>query len=367
MPHHCCVPMCMSNSAKETQEKISFHSFPKGPLEKVWIINIKRDVGQHFSMTSHTKVCSLHFTSDCFYGGEHRRDDTQKMSAQVRRKFRPDAVLTIFDFSPEPARKRKAPADRATVVAKKKKLPVEQEMPSDHSVPASPSDHEAVDADQHKHCECVETLSVKLEKAEAEVEVLRSRVTHLEDQASVLQDGREHVFSISRIKYSTTLLPFYNGFTSYLMFQACFNFLKDSAASMRTWKGSRTTRDDVRQHGSKPGSKSKLCLEEQFFLVMTRLCLGLSVTDLADRFKVHPSTVSRIFSTWINLMYNKFHQLPTWLSRRKIDKLMPPSFKKFYPSTRVVIDCTEFFINIRSSFVRKSATWSSYKNHNTVK
>ena len=113
------------------------------------------------------------------------------------------AVPTIFDFSPEPARKRKAPADRETVVAKKKKLPVEQEMPSDHSVPASPSDHEAVDADQHKHCECVETLSVKLEKAEAEVEVLRSRVTHLEDQASSLQDGREHVFSISRIKYST--------------------------------------------------------------------------------------------------------------------------------------------------------------------
>ena len=57
----------------------------------------------------------------------------------------------------------KAPADRSTVVAKKKKLPVEQEMPSDHSVPASPSDHVAADADQHEHCECVETLSVKLE------------------------------------------------------------------------------------------------------------------------------------------------------------------------------------------------------------
>ena len=100
MPHHCCVPMCTSNSAKETEEKISFHSFPKGSLEKVWIRNIEGDVGQHFSMTSHTKVCSLHFISECFYGGEHRRDDTQKMSAQVRRKLRPDAVPTIFDFSP---------------------------------------------------------------------------------------------------------------------------------------------------------------------------------------------------------------------------------------------------------------------------
>ena len=190
-------------------------------------------------------------------------------------------------------------------------------MSSDPSVPTSPSDHEAVEAEQHKHCECVEALSVRLENAE--VEVLRSRINHLEDRASSLQDGQEHVFSISRIKNSTKLLSFYTGFTSYLMFQACFNFLKDSAVSMRTWKGSQTTPNDVQQHGSKPGSKLKLCLEEQFFLVMTRLRLGLSVADpLADRFKVHPSTVSRIFSMWVNLMYSKFHQLPAWLSQLKL-------------------------------------------------
>ena len=123
MPHHCCVPMCTSNSAKETEEKISFHSFPNEPLEKVGIRYIKRVVGQHFSTTSSTKVCSLYFTSESFYGGEHRQDDTQKMSAQVRRKLRPDAVLTVFDFSSEPARKRKASADRATMMAKKKKFP----------------------------------------------------------------------------------------------------------------------------------------------------------------------------------------------------------------------------------------------------
>ena len=156
-----------------------------------------------------------------------------------------DAVPTIFDFSPEPARKRKAPADWTTVVAKKKKFPVEQEMSSDPSRPTSPSDHEAVDTEQHKHCECVEALSVRLENAEVEVEVLRSRINHLEDRANSLQDGQEHAFStiLSGIKNSTKLLSFYTatGFTSYLMFQACFNFLKDSAVSMRIWKGSQTT------------------------------------------------------------------------------------------------------------------------------
>ena len=98
-----------------------------------------------------------------------------------------------------------------------------------------------------------------------------------------------------------------------------------------------------------------------------RLRLGLKEVDLAHRFGVHPSTVARTFITWINLMDFKFRELPLWLSRRKINKLMPECFKKHYPSTRVIIDCTEFFIDTPSSLSRQSATWSSYKSHNTVK
>ena len=151
------------------------------------------------------------------------------------------------------------------------------------------------------------------------------------------------------------------------MFMACFNFLKSSAEVMRTWKGSSTTPEIWEQHGSKRGSKPKLSLIEQFFLVMVRLRLGLGEVDLPQRFKVSQSTVSRTIITWLNLMYHKLHQLPVWLSRRKITKLMPPCFRKWYPSTRIIIDCTEFFINTPSSLARQSSTWSAYKHHNTVK
>ena len=89
--------------------------------------------------------------------------------------------------------------------------------------------------------------------------------------------------------------------------------------------------------------------------------------DLADRFGIHPSTVSRLVITWVNLMAYKFKQLPIWLSRKKVNQLMPPCFSKWYPSTRVIIDCTKFFINTPSSLARQSSTWSNYKNHNTVK
>ena len=66
-------------------------------------------------------------------------------------------------------------------------------------------------------------------------------------------------------------------------------------------------------------------------------------------------------------MYFKFQELPMWMSRRKVDKHMPPSFRQWYPTTRVIIDATEFFIEKPSSLARQSATWSSYKNHNTFK
>ena len=47
------------------------------------------------------------------------------------------------------------------------------------------------------------------------------------------------------------------------------------------------------QHGSKPGTKPKLSLIERLFLVMDCLRLGLGEGDLAQRFKVSQSTVSR--------------------------------------------------------------------------
>lgn len=40
-------------------------------------------------------------------------------------------------------------------------------------------------------------------------------------------------------------------------------------------------------------------------MVVVRLRLGLTLTDLALRFGVSESTISRIFTTWINFLY--FH------------------------------------------------------------
>ena len=70
MPRHCCVPECSSNSRKNSDDgqTVGFHSFPSDPdLLKRWIVNIRRDVSEHFSLNAYTKVCSLHFQKESFY------------------------------------------------------------------------------------------------------------------------------------------------------------------------------------------------------------------------------------------------------------------------------------------------------------
>ena len=55
-------------------------------------------------------------------------------------------------------------------------------------------------------------------------------------------------------------------------------------------------------------------------------------------------------------------------SRKKVDRLMPQCFRVLYPSTRIIIDCREFFVQRPSSLTScQSASFSSYKNHNTDK
>ncbi len=46
---------------------------------------------------------------------------------------------------------------------------------------------------------------------------------------------------------------------------------------------------------------------------------------------------------------------------------MPISFKILYPRCIGIIDCSEIFIEIPSSFKARSKTYSNYKKHNTIK
>ena len=114
------------------------------------------------------------------------------------------------------------------------------------------------------------------------------------------------------------------------------------------------------------GPKRKLKLIDEFFMVMVRCKVGLFEDDLADRFDIAVSQVSKIFTTHINLVRRALQQLFPMPTQAEVRFNMPKEFEE-YPTTRMIIDCTELFIEIPSSLVAQSQIWSQYKHHNTFK
>ena len=106
---------------------------------------------------------------------------------------------------------------------------------------------------------------------------------------------------------------------------------------------------------------------EEFFGVLVRLRLGLLEQDLADRFNLSTSTVSRIFSTWINFLFVKLQEIPLWPPREVVRSRMPKVFCELYTMTRVVLDATEIRVEKPALPDVQRMTFSTCKNHSTYK
>ena len=97
-----------------------------------------------------------------------------------------------------------------------------------------------------------------------------------------------------------------------------------------------------------------------FFL---KLRLNLFDEDIAYRFRVHPSTVSRNFHRVLDVAA----ALIKWPEREVLRQTMPTSFRKFFNKCCVIIDCTEIFIERPTDLLARAQVWSNYKHHSTIK
>ncbi len=112
----------------------------------------------------------------------------------------------------------------------------------------------------------------------------------------------------------------------------------------------------------------KLNSFQEFLVVMMKLRLNCFCEDLAYRFEVSPSTISRILHRWIPHMDGRLSKLIVWPDRDSLQKTMPLCFQEsFGNKVAVIIDCFEIFIERPSNLQARTATWSSYKHHNTAK
>ena len=136
-------------------------------------------------------------------------------------------------------------------------------------------------------------------------------------------------------------VKFYTGLPNFLVLMHVFNFVAPYISI---------------------GTRSTLSKFQQVAMTLMRLRLNLSVQDLAYRFGVSPSTVSRNFKSIVNMMYTR------WPSREELRETMPMSFQVgFGKKVAVIIDCFEVFIDRPSNLMARAQTWSTYKHHNTIK
>jgi len=212
----------------------------------------------------------------------------------------------------------------------------------------------------------VQSLLERIELLERQNSCYEEKIAQLEKEKRVLLDRQ---FSLDKIKDDDVAILFYTGFPNYNALMSFYDYLKPKLDKIQYWKGEKRLKESQPYQvddKNKPGPSRKLTYLDEMLLVLMRLKAGLFVQDLADRFGISTSLVSRICITWINLLYLELNDIFPFPSQELVRKNMPQEFAE-YPTTRIILDCSEIFIQRPSAMLAQSETWSDYKHHNTWK
>ena len=209
---------------------------------------------------------------------------------------------------------------------------------------------------------------------QAKIAALETNVAHCQQKLKEAAEENailvRRQFSLDKIKHDNSAILFYTGFPSYEALIGFFNYIRPKIPKMQYWKGENSLKESqpyqTDNNKNKPGPSRKLPPLEELLLVLMRLKAGLFVQDLADRFGISISSVSRICITWINFLYYELKDLFPFPSQELVQKNMPKEFAQ-YPTTRIILDCTELFIQQPSAMLAQSETWSDYEHQNTWK
>ncbi|KAG0424553.1 hypothetical protein HPB47_028235 [Ixodes persulcatus] len=118
-------------------------------------------------------------------------------------------------------------------------------------------------------------------------------------------DKQKKTFSAERFKDDDSSIQFYTGLQSYSHFKGLLQYVASESDGANPDPPSKEAR----------GRRHKLSQEDQLFMTLVKLRLGHFHMHLAHIFNVSTSTVSRVFGTWVNLLYVRLSELTWWPPR----------------------------------------------------
>ena len=153
------------------------------------------------------------------------------------------------------------------------------------------------------------------------------------------------MYTKDKFKNNEELVTYYTGLVDFNALNALFDLVKLDIVTKR----------------------GKLNPFEMLILCLTRLRFGLAVIDLANRFQICKTIVSKAFLLMLDVLYEKLTPIIVWPERSKLIASMPMCFRtKVGTKITTIIDCFELHIKRPTNLIARSLTWS-YKNNNIVK
>ncbi|CAD6229884.1 GSCOCG00012145001-RA-CDS [Cotesia congregata] len=101
--------------------------------------------------------------------------------------------------------------------------------------------------------------------------------------------------------------------------------------------------------------------KDRLLIFLMKMKTGLTFSALGVLFSVHRTTISTIFYETLQLLASATRNLVFWPDIDAVQETMPDCFLPDYSNTRVIIDCTEFRIDIPKSVDNRVFIYSQYK------
>ncbi|XP_064475831.1 uncharacterized protein LOC135389729 [Ornithodoros turicata] len=389
----CCIPSCRHNSARHRD--VSFHCFPKDTATRdLWVQALventtvpaswkpglsHRICGAHFNVlgkrkymdkvpwllkpgtfiqTTHQTCCSVNEEPSLLEVADETTVETsfEGLSSTDVSCSEQESSFSVSHHGYDAAEESKIREELALLSKENQEL-----RKLNSRLLQEKSDAENASAKRlEAYTREVQDLEQKLCAAQVDRQKLQSHIQELQRRLQRHEHSERHLPkpTPSDVLKDSDKLRFYTGFTTHERFKTFCEFV-------------RAGHEDYKKLSSKAGSNKGrpplFSLEEQLALVLTRLRVGLLEQDLAYRYSTSVAYISELCSFWVEFLCEYLDKTPIWPSRDIVDEFMPEVFRESYPSTRVILDCTELYIETPSDFRVQSDTYSTYKSHNTAK